>query len=173
MTLFNPMGHTVHGILQVRTLEWVAFPFSRGSSQPRDWTQVSCTAGRFWSWGVDAQEFPGGIPEAEHVLAFCQASFRMTLSQVGFLTLALDNLWFLRKSFWQNPISKTQLLKCWSSWFASFGQVAWNSKTGIEGIPYNIISTVHRNCSSLWCKLTVTISLNFLKKEKNKLRLQK
>ena len=38
--------------------------------------------------GVDAQEIPGGTPEANHVLAFCQASFRMTLSRVGFLTLA-------------------------------------------------------------------------------------
>ena len=47
-------------------------------------------AGKFWSWGVDAQEFPGGIPEAKHVLAFCHASFRMTLSWVGFLTLAPD-----------------------------------------------------------------------------------
>ena len=37
---------------------------------------------------MDAQEFPGGIPEAEQVLAFCQAAFRMTLSRVGFLTLA-------------------------------------------------------------------------------------
>ena len=36
----------VHGILQARTLEWVAFPFSRGSSQPRDGTQVSRIAGR-------------------------------------------------------------------------------------------------------------------------------
>ena len=36
---------TVHGILQARILEWVAFPFSRGSSQPRDWTQVSHIAG--------------------------------------------------------------------------------------------------------------------------------
>ena len=34
-TLCNPMDHTVHGILQVKILEWVAFPFSRGSSQPR------------------------------------------------------------------------------------------------------------------------------------------
>ena len=41
----------VHGILQARILEWGAFPFSRGSSQPRDWTQVSCIAGRFFtSW---------------------------------------------------------------------------------------------------------------------------
>ena len=35
-TLCDPMEHTVHGILQARILEWVAFPFSRGSSQPRD-----------------------------------------------------------------------------------------------------------------------------------------
>ena len=35
------------GILQARILEWVAFPFSRGSSQPRDQTQVSHIAGRF------------------------------------------------------------------------------------------------------------------------------
>ena len=35
-TLCDPMDYAVHGILQVRILEWVAFPFSRGSSQPRD-----------------------------------------------------------------------------------------------------------------------------------------
>ena len=38
-----------HGILQARILEWVAFPFPRGSSQPRNWTQVSCIAGGFLS----------------------------------------------------------------------------------------------------------------------------
>ena len=43
-TVCNPMDNTIHGILQARVLEWVAFPFSRGSSQPRDWTQVSHTA---------------------------------------------------------------------------------------------------------------------------------
>ena len=42
-TLCNPMD-TVHGILQARILKWVAVPFSRGSCQPRDQTQVSCTA---------------------------------------------------------------------------------------------------------------------------------
>ena len=40
------MGFSVHGILQARILEWVAISLSRGSSQPRDWTQVSHTAGR-------------------------------------------------------------------------------------------------------------------------------
>ena len=50
LTLCNPMDCTLptsslHGILQARILEWVAIPFSRGSSQPRDQTQVSHTAG--------------------------------------------------------------------------------------------------------------------------------
>ena len=39
----------VHGILQAIILEWVAVPFSRGSSQPRDQTQVSRIAGRFFT----------------------------------------------------------------------------------------------------------------------------
>ena len=41
--------HVVHGILQARILEWVAFPFSRGFSQPRDRTQVSRIAGGFFT----------------------------------------------------------------------------------------------------------------------------
>ena len=49
----DPMDYTVHGILQARVLEWVAFPFSRGSFHPRDWTQVSRIAGRFFtSWAL-------------------------------------------------------------------------------------------------------------------------
>ena len=58
----SPPGSSVHWILQARILEWVAISFSRGSSWPRDWAQVSCTAGRFlgvifskgkgdWIWG--------------------------------------------------------------------------------------------------------------------------
>ena len=43
--LCKPTDYTVHGILQARILEWVAFPFSRGSSQPRDRTQVSVIVG--------------------------------------------------------------------------------------------------------------------------------
>ena len=53
-TLFNPIdysppGSSVHGIFQARILEWVAISFSRESSQPGDRTQVSCTAGRFFT----------------------------------------------------------------------------------------------------------------------------
>ena len=57
-TLCDSMDYTVDGILQARILEWVAFPFSRGSSQPRDWTQVSCIAGGFftnWAMGESSK----------------------------------------------------------------------------------------------------------------------
>ena len=49
----SPPGSSVHGILQARILEWVAMPSSRGSSRPRDWTQVSCIArGFFTIWAT-------------------------------------------------------------------------------------------------------------------------
>ena len=48
-TLCDPMDYTVHGILEARILEWVAFPFSRGSSQSRDQTQVSHIVGGFFT----------------------------------------------------------------------------------------------------------------------------
>ena len=53
-TLCDPMGcspprSAVHGILQARILGWVAMPFSRGSSRPRDWTRVSCIASGFFT----------------------------------------------------------------------------------------------------------------------------
>ena len=45
-TDYSPQGSSVHGILQARILGWVAIPFSRGSSRPRDRTHVSRIAGR-------------------------------------------------------------------------------------------------------------------------------
>ena len=57
-TLCDSTDYTVHGILQARILEWVVFPFSRGSSEPRNRTQVSHIAGKFFtSWTItEAQE---------------------------------------------------------------------------------------------------------------------
>ena len=62
LILCDLMDYTVHGILQARKPEWVAFPFSRGSSQPRDQTQVCHIAGRFFtSWATrKAQEYWSG-----------------------------------------------------------------------------------------------------------------
>ena len=57
----SPPGSPVHGVLQAGTPEWVAMPFSRGSSRPRDRTCVSCTAG-----GLFTAE-PGGEPSCPSV----------------------------------------------------------------------------------------------------------
>ena len=79
-TLCNPMdcslpGSSVHGIFQARVLEWAAISLARGSSQPRNWTQVSCIAGscftvsekamaphsRTLAWKIPWMEEPGGL----------------------------------------------------------------------------------------------------------------
>ena len=49
-TVCNLPGSSVHGILQARILEWVAISFSRGSFPPRNQTQISCIAGRFFTF---------------------------------------------------------------------------------------------------------------------------
>ena len=62
LTLCDLMDSIVHGILQARIVEWVAFPFSRWSSKPRDQTQVSHIArGFFTSWATrEVQEYWSG-----------------------------------------------------------------------------------------------------------------
>ena len=59
----SPPGSSVHGILQERMIEWVAMPSSRGSSQPRDGTRVSCTTGGFFT------AEPPGKPEERNTLS--------------------------------------------------------------------------------------------------------
>ena len=69
--LYNLLGSSVHGILQARILEWVAFPFFRGSFRPRDRTQISRIADRLftiratrevqryrdsWTWQEDRED---------------------------------------------------------------------------------------------------------------------
>ena len=63
---YSLLGSSVHGILQARILEWVAMPSPRGSSQPWDWTWVSCIAGRFfihWATWECRSSGPGWRPQ--------------------------------------------------------------------------------------------------------------
>ena len=66
----SPPGSSVHEILQARILEWVAMPFSRGSSWPKGRTQVSCIAGRFFTiWATRKTQGTVGLHrEAEQSL---------------------------------------------------------------------------------------------------------
>ena len=87
-------GSSVHGILQAKTLEWIAIPLSRGSSQPRDRTRVSCIAGRFfasWATREAPRTYPvqfSSVQSLSHVQLFAtplvtarQASLSITNSQ--------------------------------------------------------------------------------------------
>ena len=73
-TLCDPVhsslpGSSVRGILQVIILEWVAISFSRGSSQPRDWTQVSRIAGRHFNlWATRDEHYRNPTPILNHVV---------------------------------------------------------------------------------------------------------
>ena len=69
LTFCDPMDYTVDGILQARILEWGAFPFPRGSSQPRDQTQVSRTAGRFFTvWATSHLVSNQGLLHCRQIL---------------------------------------------------------------------------------------------------------
>ena len=56
-TFCDPMDYTVHGIFRATILEWVASPFSRGSSQPGNQTRVSCIAGRVFTSQAPVKPF--------------------------------------------------------------------------------------------------------------------
>ena len=62
-------GSSVHGIVQARILEWIAIPFARGSSRPRDRTQVSCTAGRFCTLWVTGKSQNETIKQANKIFS--------------------------------------------------------------------------------------------------------
>ena len=101
--LFVTTWTTSPWILQARTLDWVTFPFSRGPSQPRDQTQVSHTAGRFFTgWATrEAQEHWSGwpIPSPGHLpIRFCfhrHLSFCPIYGNIFFIYLIiLETIYF-------------------------------------------------------------------------------
>ena len=70
----SPLVFFVYGVLQARILEWVAIPFSRGSSWPRDWTWVFCIAGGFFTNWVTGE---GLQHKAIHISSFTEFATRL------------------------------------------------------------------------------------------------
>ena len=94
LTLCDPMdcsqpGSFLHGVFQARILEWVATAFSRGSSQPRDWTWVLCTAGRIFTiWTTKEAEEIFIVFEwyfTEYTVLDCQVFFFLPFSTLTML----------------------------------------------------------------------------------------
>ena len=91
LTLCDPMDHSppgspVHGILQARRLEWAAISFSRGPSQPRDWTLVFCIAGKFFTlWATREDGRCGANKKKKEEASCCPLRIREELSPLLFL----------------------------------------------------------------------------------------
>ena len=81
---YIPPGSSVHGILQTRLLEWFAIPFSRETSQPRDWTQVSCIAGEFYTiWVTLENILTNTVTLIVHYLYLLLFIFESTIGYSG------------------------------------------------------------------------------------------
>ena len=93
LTLCDPVDYTGHGILQVRILEWVSFPFSRASSQPRDWTQVFHITGGFsTSWATrEAREVSKTPFKLVRWVLSC--SLLMSVSEAFSVTFTLNKIY--------------------------------------------------------------------------------
>ena len=94
----SPPGSSIHGIFQTRILEWVAISFSRGSSQPRDQTQVSHTAGRLFTiWTT--REGNAGLEEAQAGIKISRRNINN--HRYADATLVAEGEEELRASWWK------------------------------------------------------------------------
>ena len=106
---YSPPDSSVHGILQARILEWVAMPSSRGSSWPRDWTQVSSIAGRFFTiW--DMRKAQSGLYKCSLMLSLTLDFSNVTIlinflscvgehTQTGLALVSVPSPWIHRTPF--------------------------------------------------------------------------
>ena len=109
LTDCSPPGFSAHGILQTRILEWIAIPFSRGSSQPRDRTRVSCIAGSFFTMNSLSTFFPISVitehwaqslvPE-QLLVCSCMPSHWVVSDSLTSYELALLSMEFSRQENW-------------------------------------------------------------------------
>ena len=104
-TFWDPMdcslsGSSVHGLLQARILEWVAIPFSRRSSQPRDWPRISHIAGRFFTiWATREAHNNLNIPKSIQLnIKGYLSCFQLCYYENGWNANCLKNNHFFKKS---------------------------------------------------------------------------
>ena len=77
---FNPPGSSIHGVLQARILEWVAIPFSRRSSQPRD--RTSCIVGRFFTiWATRESQILSSQKTSNSLYVFTELYINISCNQ--------------------------------------------------------------------------------------------
>ena len=96
----NPPDSSLHGIIQIKILEWISTAFSRGSSIIRDRTQVSHNAGRLFTTE------PPGKPFSDLLISVCGDTCDKLLG-VGFCLLII-----LDVKFWEGAVSGKAVFRC-------------------------------------------------------------
>ena len=99
----SPPGASVHGILHARILEWVAISFSRGSSWPRDQTQVSCIASGFCIVWISREAWAFRVNKTNCLFAISGSSTRAPGGQVQeplSLTVRSDSQFYTLLAVW-------------------------------------------------------------------------
>ena len=137
-------GSSVHGISQSSILEWAAISCSRGSSWPRDWTQVSCTVGRFFTNWTIRESLTYTSFNFSHPIIFqflqtqlvlllkAEPIFRFPFCLFGFLFLCFVALLFLPSlifyigPIWTNPRSIVEFLS-WNAFLTGQSPTCWFS----------------------------------------------
>ena len=107
LTLWDPKDHTVHGILQARILEWVAIAYARGSSQPRDWTQVSFITGK--TYFLDNYKFYQSV----------WSLFSVGLCEEKFLKYWMPENIFIMLSYMNDSLARNYILNSKSLFFST------------------------------------------------------
>ena len=112
-TLCDPVdcslpGSSVHGIFQARVLEWVAISFSWGSSRPRDWTQVSRTAGRHFTVWATREAQMGRKSKKEGIYIYTHTHTHIYLTKYKTMVWGINFIYLIQKPFghlktwWEN-----------------------------------------------------------------------
>ena len=126
LTLCDPVncslpGSSVHGVVQARILEWVTIAFSRGSAQPRDRTQVSCIAGRFFIvWAANYISFIGMADAAGHLSVSIFPLFLICTTQI-LLEAAMQLTEMCAQTFLQLSVAMWPSSRQWGEWQSSAG----------------------------------------------------
>ena len=116
--LCDSMEYAVHGILQARILEWVAFLFSRGSSRPRNWAGASCIAGRFiTNWAIRKPNIFKMMEGCFKCLLVCRCQFWYTALFISAINILDSEGEGEGGMIWENSI-ETCILSC-KKWIAS------------------------------------------------------
>ena len=110
-------GSSVQGILQARILEWVAIPFSRRSFWPRDWTQVSCIANRFFTiWATRETQRNGRCYQIQVCVSHEQwgqtnQNIRVWIREMFISGLSKENVWLVFKTPNSPMVSTKRILQ--------------------------------------------------------------